>query len=196
MCVSARYPVVAPGEADEVVGFVDVEDVLRSIEDGEETVRAGDLARDLIIVPETTSIADLLLQFRDEHQQMAAVIDEWGAFEGIATVEDIVEALVGDLRDGFDLDEREPSIRRRDDEGYEIDGGVPLSKVTDTLAGDFEREEVETIGVLVLGQLNRAPEPGDRVEIAGHVVEVTSVEGTRISTVWVHERDMDDSVMD
>jgi Mg2+/Co2+ transporter CorC len=63
--------------------------------------------------------------------------------------------------------------------------------VNDTFAGDCESEEVETIGGLVLGELNRAPEPGDRVEVDGHVVEVTSVEGTRISTVRVHEPDTD-----
>ncbi|WP_276253120.1 transporter associated domain-containing protein [Halomontanus rarus] len=159
-------------------------------------LRVGDIAREILIVPETMAISDLLIQFGEDRQQMAAVIDEWGAFEGIATVEDIVEAPVGDLRDGFDLDEREPSIRQREDEGYGIDGGVQLSKVDETLGGDFGSEEVETIGGLVLGQLNRAPKPGDRVEIAGHVIEVTSVEGTRISTVWVHERDTDDPVED
>jgi CBS domain containing-hemolysin-like protein len=142
------------------------------------------------------AIGDLLRQFREDRQQMAAVIDEWGAFEGVATIEDVVEALVGDLRDGFDIDEREPSIRQRDDKVYDIDGGVQLSKVNDTLAAGFESEEVETIGGLVLGQINRAPEPGDSVEIAGHVVEVTSVEGTRISTVRVHKSDSDDSAAD
>ena len=94
------------------------------------------------------------------------------------------------------MDEREPSIRRRGDEGFDIDGGVPLSKINDIIEGEFTSEEVETIGGLVLEQLNRAPERGDRVEIAGHVVEVTSVEGTRISTVRVHKREEDDSVVD
>jgi CBS domain containing-hemolysin-like protein len=138
------------------------------------------------------ALSDLLRQFREDQQQMAAVIDEWGAFEGIATVEDVVEALVGDLRDEFDVDEREPSIRRRGDDGYDIDGGVSLLKVNDVIEGDFTSEEVETIGGLVLERLNRAPERGDRVEVAGYVAEVTSVEGTRISTVRVREGETDD----
>ncbi|QSG13499.1 Hemolysins or related protein containing CBS domains (plasmid) [Halapricum desulfuricans] len=191
-----RYPVLDANDGDQVIGFVDVKDVLRAeVDDGDVEI-VGDIAREILIVPETVAISDLLIQFREDQQQIAAVIDEWGAFEGIATVEDTVEALVGDLRDGFDLDEREPSIRQRDDEGYDIDGGVQLSKVNDTLNGDFESEEVETIGGLVLGQLNRAPKPGDRVEVAGYVVEVTSIEGARISTVWVHERDIDDPAVD
>jgi CBS domain containing-hemolysin-like protein len=190
-----RYPVLDADDGDQVVGFVDVKDVLRAeVEDGD-TESVGDIAREIVIAPETMALSDLLRQFREDRQQMAAVIDEWGAFEGIATVEDVVEALVGDLRDEFDMDEREPSIRQRDDGGYDIDGGVPLSKVDDALEGDFTSEEVETIGGLVLERLDRAPERGDRVEVAGHVVEVTGVEGTRISTVRIH-RETDDPARD
>ena len=190
-----RYPVLDADDGDQVFGFVDVKDVLRAEVEGGDAEVVGDIAREIIIAPETMALSDLLRQFREDRQQMVAVIDEWGAFEGIATVEDVVEALVGDLRDEFDMDEREPSIRRRGDEGYDIDGGVPLSKINDMIEGEFTSEEVETIGGLVLEQLDRAPERGDRVEVDGYVVEVTSVEGTRISTVWVHEREEDDSVV-
>jgi CBS domain containing-hemolysin-like protein len=191
-----RYPVLDADDSNQVVGFVDIKDVLRAEVEGRDAELVGDIAREIVIAPETMELSELLRQFREDEQQMAAVIDEWGTFEGIATVEDVVEALVGDLRDEFDVDEREPSIHQRDDDGHDIDGGVPLSKINDTLEGDFTSEEVETIGGLVLEQLNRAPERGDRVKIAGHVVEVTGVEGNRISTVWVHEREMDDSVVD
>jgi CBS domain containing-hemolysin-like protein len=188
-----RYPVLDADDSDQVIGFVDVKDVLRAEVEGGNAESVGDIAREIVIVPETMALSDLLRQFREDQLQMAAVIDEWGAFEGIATVEDVVEALVGDLRDEFDVDEREPSIRPCDGDGYDIDGGVPLSKINDTIAGDFTSDEVETIGGLVLERLNRAPERGDSVEVAGYVVEVTSVEGTRISTVWVHDGEKDDS---
>mgnify|MGYP000722408445 CR=1 FL=1 len=191
-----RYPVLDADDSDQVVGFVDVKDVLRAeVTEGDAEV-VGDIARDIVIAPETMVLSDLLRQFREEQQQMAAVIDEWGAFEGIATVEDVVESLVGDLRDEFDLDEVEHSIRERHDAGYDIDGGVPLSKVNDALAGDFTSDEVETIGGLVLEQLNRAPERGDHVEVAGYDIEVTAVEGTRISTVHVNEHESDDPATD
>jgi CBS domain containing-hemolysin-like protein len=190
-----RYPVLDADDGDQVVGFVDVKDVLRAEVEGGEAESVGDIAREILIVPETMALSDLLRQFREDQQQMAAVIDEWGAFEGMATVEDVVEALVGDLRDEFDVDEREPSIRQHDD-GYDIDGSVPLSKVNDLIEGEFTSDEVETIGGLVLEHLDRAPERGDRVEVAGYVVEVMSVEGTRISTVWVHKGEVDDPVVD
>ncbi len=181
-----RYPVLDADDGDQVTGFVDVKDVLRAEVESGDAELVGDIAREIVVVPETMALSDLLKQFRENRQQMAAVIDEWGAFEGIATVEDVVEALVGDLRDEFDVDEREPSVRRRDDGGYDVDGGVPLSKINDMIEGEFTSDEVETVGGLVLERLNRAPERGDRVEVAGHVVEVTSVEGTRISAVRVH----------
>jgi len=76
--------------------------------------------------------------------------------------------------------------------GYDIDGGTALSEVNEELRTDFESEEVDTIGGLVLERLNRAPERGDRVEVDSYVIEITAVEGTRISTVWIHESDFDD----
>ena len=186
-----RYPVLDADGGDQVVGFVDVKDVLRAAVADGDADSAGDIARDIVVTPETTALSDLLKQFREDRQQMAAVIDEWGAFEGIATVEDLVEALVGDLRDEFDVDEREPSIRRRDG-GYDVDGGVSLSGLNEAIEGTLASEEVETVGGLVLERLNRAPERGDRVETAGYDLEVTAVEGTRISTVRVHDPGTDD----
>ncbi|AKH98048.1 hemolysin family protein [Halanaeroarchaeum sulfurireducens] len=184
-----RYPVVAADDADQAVGFVDVKDVLRATESGSTSATAGDLARELIVVPETTTINELLLQFRDEQRQMAAVIDEWGVLEGIATVEDVVEAIVGDLRDEFDADIREHSIRRIDDDTYDADGSVTLSAVNETLDTAFEGQGFETLGGLVLDRLGRLPEVGDSVEADDYVVEVTDIDGTRISTLRIRRAD-------
>ncbi|MUW15236.1 DUF21 domain-containing protein [Halorubrum sp. CBA1125] len=180
-----RYPVVAEDDADRVVGFVDVKDVLRAGEEDDDAVTAGELAREVIVVPETTSIHDLLVQFRAERRQMAVVVDEWGAFEGIVTVEDLVESLVGDLRDEFDADRGEHTIRTVDDGVYEADGSVSLSTVNDTLGTDFAGDGYETLGGLVLDRIGRSPERGDVVEAGGWTFEVTAVDGARISTVRI-----------
>ena len=180
-----RYPVVED-DGNQVVGFVDVKDVLRAGEaDTGEDATAGSLAREIAIVPETTAISDLLLQFRDDGGQMAAVIDEWGTFEGIATIEDVVEAVVGDLRDEFDDDRREPSVRGQPDGSYEIDGGAAISIVNEALGASFDGPDIETIGGLVLDRLGRAPEAGDSVDIGEYTLEVTQVDGTRIEAVDV-----------
>ncbi|MGQ3328245.1 MULTISPECIES: hemolysin family protein [Halorubrum] len=187
-----RYPVVAADDADRVVGFVDVKDVLRAGEAGDESVTAADLARDLVIVPETTSLSDLLVQFRDEHRQMAAVVDEWGAFEGLATVEDAVETLVGELRDGFDAAGTEHAIRKTGAGSHEADGSVSLSVVNDALGTDFDGDGFETLGGLVLDRLGRTPETGDTVTAGDYAFEVTAVDGARISTVRIEEHGGDD----
>jgi len=180
-----RYPVVTDEDADRVVGFVDVKDVLRAGETGDESATAADLAREIVVVPETTAIGDLLVQFREERRQMAAVVDEWGAFEGIATVEDIAEALVGDLRDEFDTERGEHTIRAQEDGAYEADGSVSLSLVNDALGTDLEGNGYDTLGGLVLDRLGRTPESGDVAEAGGHRFEVTAVDGARISTVRI-----------
>jgi CBS domain containing-hemolysin-like protein len=177
-----RYPVVEAGNDDQVVGFIDVKDVFKAAE-MEADVTAEDLAREIMVVPETMPINELLLQFRSDQQQMAAVIDEWGALEGIATVEDAVEAVVGDLRDEFDTVDNEPTLQRRENGGYEMDGGVALSVVNDTLGVELDAEGFDTVAGLVLDRLNRAPKTGDTVEEEAYRFEVTEVDAKRILTV-------------
>jgi CBS domain containing-hemolysin-like protein len=186
-----RYPVVEADDPDQVAGYVDVKDVLEASEsvDGTgESVTADDLARDLPVVPETGRIDDLLSEFQDQQGQMAAVIDEWGSFEGIVTVEDLVEVVVGDLRDEFDEDHREPSIDRQSDGVFSVDGGVAVSEVNEKLDADFEVADFDTLGGLVLDRLGRAPEVGDRIETDGYSLDVAEVDGARVSTVVVRER--------
>ncbi|APW97055.1 cobalt transporter [Halobiforma lacisalsi AJ5] len=190
-----RYPVVDADDSDRVVGLVDAKDVIRAGtresegEVGDEDDRAttaGDISRDIPVVPETVAVSDLLSDLQRERAQMAAVIDEWGVLEGIVTVEDVVEVVVGDLHDEFDVPSREPSIDRdASDEGVAVDGGVALSTVNEELGTAFDHDAVETIGGLVLDRLGRPPESGDRVSIDDHELTVTGVDGMRASTVVV-----------
>jgi CBS domain containing-hemolysin-like protein len=178
-----RYPVI--DEEDDIHGFVDVKDVLTAVDPEEdwESMTAADIVRDLTVVPETVAVDELLARFQEEQNQMAAVIDEWGAMEGIVTVEDLIEEVVGEIHDEFDSPAGEPSITRITDGSYAIDGGVPIAQVNDDLDAAFDPGGTETIGGLVLDHLGRAPEVGDRVETDGFAIEVTDVDGTRVSQV-------------
>lgn len=195
-----RYPVVDEDDGEQVVGFVDVKDVIRATEarrggEGADVdaapTTARDLARELPVVPETGRIDDLLTTFQDEQRQMAAIIDEWGSFEGIVTVEDVVEQIVGDLRDDFDPDGGEPSIQHREDGTYAVDGGVSVSEVNETVGTELAVEGIETVGGVVLDRLGRAPEVGDRVEVDGYQFDVERVEGARIAAVTLRETPQD-----
>lgn len=185
-----RYPVVEATEPDQVVGFVDVKDVLRAqaFETDPEHTTAGELAREIHIIPETGRITDLLAQFQREQRQMAAVIDEWGGFEGIVTVEDVIEVVLGDLRDDFDVPDSEPSISQREDGSYIADGGLSVSTVNETLGTSFETTAFGTVGGLVLDLVGRAPEVDDQVTIEGYRLTVEAVDGTRITSVRIEQQ--------
>jgi CBS domain containing-hemolysin-like protein len=181
-----RYPVHEDDSTDRIVGAVHIGDVMCTVEDKglEARITARDIAREILVVPENRAIDEVLKDLQKRRMEMAIVIDEWGSFEGIITIEDILEEIVGEIRDEFDEDE--PTINELPDGSYSIDGSVLIGVVNDTLGSGFESEDFETVGGLVLGHLGRAPEVGDEVCIDEHVLRVEEVDGTRIAclSVW------------
>ena len=185
-----RYPVHEEHAPDRVVGAVHVKDVLRAI--GSEgdigaDVTAGDLARDIIIVPESRSIENILEDFQRQEIQMAVVIDEWGSFEGLITIEDILEEIVGEIRDEFD--DEAPAVEQLPDGSYTVNGRAPIHAINDAVGSSFESADFETVGGLVLGALGRAPEVGDEVSMDGHLLRVDEIDGPRVARVIVTEND-------
>jgi len=179
-----RYPVFEGDSPERIVGMVHVKDVLETIKETrglEADVSARDLMRDVLIVPENRAVDELLVDLQKQGLQMAVVIDEWGSFEGIVTMEDIVEEIVGEIRDEFD--EEEPRVQRLEDGSYGVDGRITIGTVNEALGSDFESEDFETIGGLVLGQLGRAPEVGDEVRLDDHLLRVEEVDGPRVARV-------------
>ena len=187
-----RYPVHEERSADRIVGAVHVKDVLRAVGpegDVGANVTARDLVREIIIVPESRSIENILEDFQRQEIQMAVVIDEWGSFEGLITIEDILEEIVGEIRDEFD--DEEPEVEKLPDGSYGVDGRAPIHAINDVLGSSFESADFETVGGLVLGALGRAPEVGDEVGMDGHVLRVDEIDGPRVARVVVTERDED-----
>ncbi|MFW6382729.1 MAG: hemolysin family protein [Haloferacaceae archaeon] len=181
-----RYPVVDDETGDRPVGYLDVKDVLRAVESGESAdSTAGDLARELPIVPETARVDELLSTLQAEHRSMAAVVDEWGTLAGIATVEDAVEVVVGDIHDEFDAVDGDPGLRELDGDGYVVDGALAVREVNDALGTDLESDAYGTIGGLVLERLGRVPEVGDAIEAEGHRLEIAAVDGGRIERIEI-----------
>jgi len=193
-----RYVVVDEETDVPVEGFVHAKDVLRAIEEtdaaaddgeSEDEPLARDLVREVLVVPETRRIDDILSEFQARNVQMAVVIDEWGALEGILTIEDVLEELVGEITDEFDLDADEPSMTGLEDGAWKLDGGVPIDQVNERLGTAFANDDYDTIGGVVLGALGSDPVTGDRVALDGYAATVEAVDGTRISTVVLRESD-------
>ena len=184
----SRYPVHPGDSPDRIVGAVHVKDVLRAVaSDGvkDSTATARDLMRDVLTIPENRHIDGILQDLQDQDLQMAVVIDEWGSFEGLFTLEDIVEEIVGEIRDEFD--EEEPAVKELDDGSYLTDGRIPIGEVNDALGTAFESQDFETVGGLVLGHLGRVPETGDEVRIDGHLLRVDETDGPRVAQVLIHK---------
>jgi len=185
----SRYPVHEDDSPDRIIGAVHVKDVLRAVAsattDTEKTARA--LMRDVLTVPENRHIDDILEDLRRQDLQMAVVIDEWGSFEGVFTLEDIIEEIVGEICDEFD--EEEPAVKEMGDGSYLTDGRISINEVNETLGTGFESQDFETVGGLVLGHLGRVPEKGDEVRIDGHLLRVDETDGPRIAQIIIRGAD-------
>jgi len=184
-----RYPIYEDGSIDRIAGIVHVQDILKALKatgDHEADVTAMDLAREVLTVPENRRVDEILKDFQKRKIQAAAVVDEWGSFEGLVTVEDILEEIVGEIQDEFD--EEEQAVRELGDGSYAIDGHASIRDVNAVLGSGFASEDFDTIGGLVLGALGGVPEVGDEVVVDGYVLRVDEVDGARVASVMVREQ--------
>jgi CBS domain containing-hemolysin-like protein len=182
-----RYPVYR-GSLDEIVGILHVRDLFSEMHDrGIASVRLDDIVRPAHIVPETKDLAALLAEFRRTNQHMAIVVDEYGGMEGIVTLEDLLEEIVGEIEDEYDLPDE--TVERVDERTIRIDGTFPIDDFNEQFGTDLDVEDYHTMGGVVFGLLGRAPERGDRVEHGNLVFEVLEVEGSRILRLQVEFRE-------
>ncbi len=178
-----RYPVYR-GSLDDVVGILHVRDLFGAIHDrGLASVELESIVRPAFVVPETKDLAALLADFRREKQHLAIVIDEYGDMEGIVTLEDLLEEIVGDIEDEFDLPDT--SIERIDETHIRIDGTYTIDDFNEEFETELEQEDFNTMAGLVFGELGRAPEVGDQVRTGDICLTVLEIEGSRIMKIEV-----------
>jgi magnesium and cobalt exporter, CNNM family len=178
-----RYPVYR-GSLDEIVGILHVRDLFAAMHDvGMGAVELEAIVRPAYVVPETKDLAALLADFRREKQHLAIVIDEYGAMEGIVTLEDILEEIVGEIEDEFDLPDT--SIERIDDRRIRIDGTYTIDDFNEEFDTDLEVGDYHTMAGIVFGALGRQPEVGDEVSVDGLHLTVLEVEGSRIGRIEI-----------
>jgi putative hemolysin len=191
-----RYPVYR-GSLDDVIGVLHVRDLFRELYDrGIDNVVIEDLVRPGHVVPETKDLAALLAEFRRLNQHMALVVDEYGAVEGIVTLEDLLEEIVGEIEDEYDLPDE--SVQQLDDGRVRIDGTFPIDDFNERFKQELPQEDYHTVAGFVFGQLGRAAEPGDDVVWDGVRFEVVEVDGPRIERLEVEflaeEEEVDEAV--
>jgi putative hemolysin len=192
-----RYPVYRES-LDNVLGILHVRDLFSALrERGMHEVRVEELVRPAHIVPETKDLAALLAEFRRANQHMAIVVDEYGETEGIVTLEDLLEEIVGEIEDEFDLPDE--SIEQVDDDTIRVDGTFPIDDFNERFHTDLPDEDYHTLAGFVFGLLGRQPEVGDDISHDGMRFDILEVEGSRINKLAVtfeQRRDQKDRDVD
>jgi CBS domain containing-hemolysin-like protein len=183
----SRLPVYNE-KLDDVVGVVSVRDLVEY--EGPPTDPIQPLVREVYLVPETKKVAELLKEFQARRITFALAIDEYGGISGLATVEDIVEEIVGEIKDEYDL-EAEP-ISIEPDGAILVAGRVNVDRLEQALEASLADGDVGTVGGLVASAFGRIPRPGEKMDYRGFVVEVVDAERKRVHRVRFRRKPAED----
>lgn len=177
-----RYP-LCDGDVDHVVGMVHIRDVYDAFRQKGGDTPIRDLRRDILILPESLHLNRLFAEFQLSKIHMAILIDEYGGTAGLVTLEDVVEELVGEIYDEFDI--VSPYIRRLGPSEFIIEGLCPIDECEDRIGVRLPvvDEEIETVGGVLLSMIGHLPKPGERVTFEGGELIAEGVEGQRVARV-------------
>jgi len=178
----SRYPVVR-GSSDEVIGFIHVRDLLDTSLVSS-NAKIAELARNIMYLPGTKAILPALTEMRNQRQHLAIVLDEYGGTDGIVTLEDLVETLIGDIRDEYDNDEAEISQESRTGD-LEVDGLISLEDLLEEAGIELPEGPYETASGFVMNFLGRIPAVHDVVSVNGVRITVLSMEGKRAGRLLI-----------
>jgi len=182
----SRFPVYKEN-LDNIAGFAFVKDlVLLGVADDARPITT--LLRPALVVPETKRVPELLKMFQRQQQQCAIVVDEYGGTAGLVTAEDLLEEIVGEIRDEYDV-ESEPIVEEGNG-SFLFSGKVDIDEVVERLKVPIEREGFETVGGFLLSHIGRVPAVGERFDIDGLSVEVIDAERRRINKVRISRREV------
>jgi len=179
----SRLPVVGDS-IDDVVGITYAKDLMRAERDGEEDLPVAQLVRAARYVPETKRVPEMLREMQRDKFHMAIVVDEYGGTAGLVTLEDIIEELLGEIVDEFDVEDS--MIEPLPGGDYRVNARMPLDEVNDLLRAQLPEGDWDTIGGLLLSELGHVPAEGESVEVAGWQLTAQRVVGRRIGRVRVH----------
>ena len=178
----SRYPVVR-GSSDEVVGFIHVRDLLDTSLANKST-KIVELVRNIMYLPGTKGVLPALSEMRTQGQHLAIVLDEYGGTDGIVTLEDLVEVLIGDIRDEYDEDENEVSLEERTGD-FEVDGLISIEDLIEETKLDIPEGPYETASGFVMHFLGRIPQVNDVVNVNGLRITVLTMEGKRAGQLLI-----------
>ena len=193
----SRFPVIADADdRDNIVGILHAKDLLKFLREDAEEFNLSSLLRPVVIVPESKRVDRMLKDFRSERFHMAIVVDEFGAVSGLVTIEDILEQIVGDIEDEFD-EEEVVDIRQLSRHTYAVRALTDIDDFNAQFNTDFDDEEVDTIGGLIMQTFGYLPKRGEEITLKNLQFKVTSADSRRLIQLRVtvpdeHLAEMDD----
>ncbi len=179
----SRFPVIGESK-DDVVGILLAKDLLPLVLDSEARFNLKDALRPAIFVPESKRLNVLLKEFRENKNHMAIVIDEYGGLGGVVTIEDVLEQIVGEIEDEYDIDE-EDYIKKVDKDNYTVKALTPIEDFNNFFHSKLPDTEFDTIGGLVLDQFRHIPERDETVGIGPYVFKVLNADNRQIRLLLV-----------
>jgi CBS domain containing-hemolysin-like protein len=181
----SRIPVHRGDDHDDIAGVLYAKDVLKRLHlTGSEDGPWDDLIRPPYVVPELKHVDGLLHELQAQQVHMAVVVDEYGALAGIATIEDVLEEIVGEIVDEYDSEE--PLVEQLDEDRWRVDARLLVSDLEELAGSDLPDEHWDTVGGLLYGLLGRVPRPGEAASVAGLRLLAERVRGRRIMQILVH----------
>ena len=183
----SRFPVIGE-DRDEVVGILLAKDLLRHVGDSDRSLEIQGLLRPAVFIPESKRLNTLLAEFRASHNHMAIVVDEYGGVSGLATIEDVLEQIVGNIDDEHDPEEAE-YIEPQDDGRHVVRALTRIEDFNEYFRVEFGDEEYETVGGLVMHELGRLPRRGEHLEYGGFRFRILRGDRRRIDSIEVTRLD-------
>ena len=181
----SRLPVIGD-DVDDVRGVLYIKDVARLLHENPASMDgtlAGDVARTAIFIPESKPVDDLLREMQTNSRHIAIIIDEYGGVAGLATMEDVIEEIVGDISDEYDREV--PDVETLEDGTLRVSSRLPLFELGELFELDLEDEDVDSVGGLLTKELGKLPKRGDRVVVSGLSLTADRIEARRKHLVTV-----------
>jgi CBS domain containing-hemolysin-like protein len=178
----SRMPVYE-NQIDDVVGITYTKDLIRAERVGKGEMPVGTTSRQAVFIPESKEVSALLRQMQEDKFHMAIVVDEYGGTAGLVTLEDLLEELVGEIVDEFDVEE--PSVDRQSDGSFVVSALYAVDDADELLGAELPQGPWDTVGGLMLDRAGRVPDPGDTVEVDGFRLTALEVRGRRIGRIRI-----------
>jgi magnesium and cobalt transporter len=178
----SRFPVI-DGDKDRVIGILLAKDLLRYLQlDKKKRARFNlrDMLRPAVFVPEAKRLNVLLREFKASRNHMAIVVDEYGGVSGLVTIEDVIEQIVGEIKDEYDIDAEDITILERGDGEFVVKALTPLDEFNTRFATRLAQGEIDTVGGLVMARFGHVPRRGERLDLDGLRFEVLRADSRRV----------------